>query len=103
MAKWIKSLRPSPPPPRVVFIKPPHRRNPRRFAIVACAVVAASLPGDAITLVLETVPLYLLYEASILVALFAGRAQRAQAGKAAAPRGPQPRGGKDRAEPTGPR
>jgi sec-independent protein translocase protein TatC len=48
------------------------RRN-RRFAIVACAVVAAFLPGDLITLVLETVPLYLLYEASILIASFVGR------------------------------
>ena len=43
-------------------------RKSRRYAIVACAAVAAFLPGDAITLVLETVPLYVLYEASILVA-----------------------------------
>jgi sec-independent protein translocase protein TatC len=49
-------------------------RKNRRYAIVACAVVAAFLPGDLITLVLETVPLYLLYEASILVASFVGRA-----------------------------
>jgi len=48
------------------------RRN-RRYAIVVCAVVAAFLPGDLITLVLETVPLYLLYEASILIASFVGR------------------------------
>jgi hypothetical protein len=40
---------------------------------VACAAVAAFLPGDAITLVLETVPLYVLYEASILLASFVGR------------------------------
>ena len=45
---------------------------------MACAAVAAFLPGDAITLVLETVPLYLLYEASILVAV-ARRAQSAAA------------------------
>jgi hypothetical protein len=37
---------------------------------VACAAVAAFLPGDAITLVLETLPLYILYEASILLATF---------------------------------
>jgi sec-independent protein translocase protein TatC len=43
-------------------------RKGRRYALVACAVVAALLPGDAITLVLETVPLYVLYEASILLA-----------------------------------
>jgi sec-independent protein translocase protein TatC len=48
-------------------------RKHRRYAIVACAAVAAFLPGDVITLVLETVPLYLLYEASILVASFVGR------------------------------
>jgi sec-independent protein translocase protein TatC len=62
------------------------RRN-RRFAIVACAVVAAFLPGDLITLVLETVPLYLLYEASILIAAFVGRrdAKRRSQMDAAAP------------------
>lgn len=45
-------------------------RKGRRYAIVCCAAVAALLPGDAITLVLETVPLYLLYEASLLIAGF---------------------------------
>jgi Sec-independent protein secretion pathway component TatC len=30
--------------------------------------VAAFLPGDAITLLLETVPLYLLFEMSVLLA-----------------------------------
>jgi sec-independent protein translocase protein TatC len=43
------------------------RRN-RRYAVLACGLVAAFLPGDAITLVLETVPLYLLFELSLLVA-----------------------------------
>jgi len=37
---------------------------------------AAFLPGDVITLILETVPLYLLYEVSILVAAVVGRAER---------------------------
>jgi sec-independent protein translocase protein TatC len=62
------------------------RRN-RRFALVACAVVAAFLPGDLITLVLETVPLYLLYEASILIASFVDRreAKRRSDTGAAAP------------------
>lgn len=50
-------------------------RRHRRYAIVACAAVAAFLPGDVITLLLETVPLYLLYEASILLAAFVGRAK----------------------------
>jgi sec-independent protein translocase protein TatC len=48
-------------------------RRSRRYAIVACAAVAAFLPGDAITLVLETIPLYVLYEASILVAALVER------------------------------
>jgi sec-independent protein translocase protein TatC len=43
------------------------RRN-RRYALLACGAVAAFLPGDAITLVLETVPLYLLFELSLVVA-----------------------------------
>jgi sec-independent protein translocase protein TatC len=51
-------------------------RGARRYAIVACAAIAAFLPGDVITLLLETVPLYLLYEASILLAAITGRARR---------------------------
>ena len=55
---------------RVGLVTPRQLRKNRRYAILACAVVAAFLPGDAITLVLETVPLYVLYEASILLATF---------------------------------
>ncbi|HEX3510663.1 MAG TPA: twin-arginine translocase subunit TatC [Solirubrobacteraceae bacterium] len=61
---------------RADLVTPRQLRKGRRYAIVACAAVAAFLPGDAITLVLETVPLYLLYEASILVASFVGRPRR---------------------------
>ncbi len=43
-------------------------RRSRRYAVAACALVAALLPGDAVTMLLETVPLYLLYEFSLLVA-----------------------------------
>jgi sec-independent protein translocase protein TatC len=53
---------------RVGLVTVEQLRKSRRYAIVACAAIAAFLPGDAITLVLETVPLYVLYEASILVA-----------------------------------
>ena len=62
----------------------------RRYAIVACAAVAAFLPGDVITLLLETVPLYVLYEASILVASFVWRSGgcAAREGAAASGRGP---------------
>jgi len=58
---------------RAGIVTPAQLRKQRRYAIVACAVVAAFLPGDLITLVLETVPLYLLYEASILVASLLNR------------------------------
>jgi sec-independent protein translocase protein TatC len=58
---------------RVGIVTPRQLRKNRRYAIVACAAVAAFLPGDAITLVLETLPLYVLYEASILLASFVGR------------------------------
>jgi sec-independent protein translocase protein TatC len=51
------------------------RRN-RRYALLACGLVAAFLPGDAITLVLETVPLYLLFELSLLVAAVGERRAR---------------------------
>jgi sec-independent protein translocase protein TatC len=43
-------------------------RHNRRYAVLTCGAVAAFLPGDAITLLLETVPLYLLFELSVLIA-----------------------------------
>jgi sec-independent protein translocase protein TatC len=58
------------------IITPRQLRKNRRYALLACATVAAFLPGDAITLVLETVPLYVLYEASILLAAFVERRTR---------------------------
>ncbi|HWX44705.1 MAG TPA: twin-arginine translocase subunit TatC [Solirubrobacteraceae bacterium] len=58
---------------RAGLVTPSQLRRGRRYALVACAAVAAFLPGDAITLLLETIPLYFLYEASILVASFVAR------------------------------
>ncbi len=58
---------------RAGLVTPQQLRGARRYALVACAAVAAFLPGDAITLLLETVPLYLLYEVSIVVASFVTR------------------------------
>ncbi|HUN78043.1 MAG TPA: twin-arginine translocase subunit TatC [Solirubrobacteraceae bacterium] len=83
---------------RAGLVTPRQLRRGRRFAIVACAAVAAFLPGDAITLLLETAPLYVLYEASILVAAFVAhrdaRREGAQAAAAAAggPSGHPPEG-----------
>ncbi len=48
------------------------RRN-RRYAVIACGAVAALLPGDAVTMLLETVPLYLLFELGVLLAAFLER------------------------------
>ncbi len=61
---------------RLGVVTPRQLRRGRPFAFAACAAVAAFLPGDAITLILETVPLYLLYEISILIAALVGRANR---------------------------
>jgi sec-independent protein translocase protein TatC len=59
-------------------------RKGRRYAALTCVVIAALLPGDAITMALEAVPLYVLYEASILVASLAER-RRGKAGAAETP------------------
>jgi sec-independent protein translocase protein TatC len=59
-------------------ITPRQLRHNRRYAIGACALVAAVLPGDAITMLLETVPLYLLFEVGVLFASFAERRQNAR-------------------------
>jgi len=69
---------------RAGLVTPGQLRGARRWAIVTCAAVAAVLPGDAITMVLEAVPLYLLYEASILVASFVARRDAARDGARAA-------------------
>jgi sec-independent protein translocase protein TatC len=53
---------------RLGLVTPRQLRKSRRYALLGCAAIAAFLPGDAVTLLLETVPLYLLYEASILLA-----------------------------------
>jgi sec-independent protein translocase protein TatC len=50
------------------IVTPSQLRKNRRYAILACGAVAAFLPGDAVTLLLETVPLYLLFELSVALA-----------------------------------
>ena len=57
-------------------VTPRQLRKNRRYAILACGAVAAFLPGDAVTLLLETVPLYLLFEASLLLATVTERRQQ---------------------------
>jgi sec-independent protein translocase protein TatC len=63
---------------RAGLITPRQLRHNRRYAIGACALVAAVLPGDAITMLLETVPLYLLFEGGVLLATIAERRARAR-------------------------
>lgn len=46
----------------------------RRYAILVCAVIAAALPGvDPVSMLLEMIPLVVLYELSILLARVFGR------------------------------
>jgi sec-independent protein translocase protein TatC len=83
---------------RVGIVTPKQLRHNRRYAILACAAVAAFLPGDAVTLLLETVPLYILYEISILLASFfalrdAKRERAEAAAVASAGGGESPSGG----------
>ena len=64
---------------RAGIISPRRLRKSRRYAVVACGAVAALLPGDAITLLLETVPLYLLFEVGVLLATLVERRAAARA------------------------
>jgi Sec-independent protein secretion pathway component TatC len=56
---------------RVIDVK--FLRKNRRYAIVACAVVAMALPGtDPVSMLIEMAPLVVLFEVSILLsAIFA--------------------------------
>jgi sec-independent protein translocase protein TatC len=67
---------------RAGVITPGQLRRHRRYAVAACAAVAALLPGDAITMLLETVPLYLLFEVSVLVATIVDRREQRRAAAA---------------------
>ena len=64
-------------------VTPGQLRRNRRYAILACGAVAAFLPGDAVTLLLETVPLYLLFEVSLLLATVAERREKRRLSAAA--------------------
>ena len=47
---------------RAGLVTPRQLRSHRRYAVLACGLVAAVLPGDAVTRLLETLPLYVLFE-----------------------------------------
>jgi sec-independent protein translocase protein TatC len=59
---------------RMGITTPAKLRKNRRYAFLGCAVVAAVLPGvDPVSMLIEMVPLVLLYELSILLARAFGR------------------------------
>ena len=73
---------------RAGVITPRTLRKNRRYAILACGMVGAVLPGDAVTLLLETVPLYLLFEFSVLLATIVERRANRRADRHAVADGP---------------
>ncbi len=58
---------------RAGLVTPQQLRHNRRWAVIACVAIAAILPGDLITMALETLPLYLLFEASVVIAAISER------------------------------
>jgi sec-independent protein translocase protein TatC len=67
-------------------------RKNRRFAIVIAALIAAALPGDVVTMTLETLPVIVLYEVGILVVAWLDRrdARRARSRQRSAPTSDSP-------------
>ncbi|MGI8714212.1 MAG: twin-arginine translocase subunit TatC [Solirubrobacteraceae bacterium] len=61
---------------RAGLVTPAQLRSNRRYAVLACCAIAAVLPGDAITMLLETLPLYVLFELSLLIAASSERRAR---------------------------
>ena len=53
---------------RAEIVTPRQLGRNRRYAILACVAIAALLPGDITTMLLETIPLYLLFEISLVLA-----------------------------------
>jgi sec-independent protein translocase protein TatC len=59
---------------RLGIVTPQKLRKNRRYALLGCAVLAAILPGvDPVSMLIEMVPLVLLYELSILLSSVFGR------------------------------
>ena len=76
---------------RLGALTPQQLRSGRRYAIVIIAVLASLLPTiDPVTLLLEMVPLIVLYELSIVLASAFGRPNAETAERMAAAEGTQP-------------
>ncbi len=64
---------------RLGIVKVSQLQQNRRYAYLACAVIAAALPGvDPVSMLLETAPLIALYELSIVLARLFGEPAAAQ-------------------------
>jgi sec-independent protein translocase protein TatC len=73
---------------RLGIVTPTQLRRSRRYAYLGCAVLAALLPTvDPVSMLLEMVPLLLLYELSIVLATFLGRPKSDTAPAAVTPEG----------------
>jgi sec-independent protein translocase protein TatC len=69
---------------RLGIVAPEQLSSNRRYAYLACAVIAAALPGvDPVTMLIETVPLVVLYELSIVLARVFGTPGRTPLSKPA--------------------
>jgi sec-independent protein translocase protein TatC len=74
---------------RLGITNPRQLRRLRRHAVVVIAIVAMLLPGtDPVTMLIAMVPLLVLYELSILLAVLVERSRRRSPGGAPAPEGP---------------
>jgi sec-independent protein translocase protein TatC len=61
------------------IVTPKQLRHNRRYAVLACGLVAAVIPGDAITMVLEILPLYLLFELGVMISSITARRRERRA------------------------
>ena len=73
---------------RLGILTPRQLRAHRRYAYLGCAILAALLPTvDPVSMLLEMIPLLLLYELSILLASLLGRPKSDTAPAAVTPEG----------------
>jgi sec-independent protein translocase protein TatC len=73
---------------RLGILTPQKLRHNRRYAYLGCAVVAALLPGvDPVSMLIEMVPLVVLYELSILLSVAFGRSSAEGADRLASAEG----------------
>jgi sec-independent protein translocase protein TatC len=73
---------------RLGILTPQKLKSNRRYAYLGCAVVAALLPGvDPVSMLIEMVPLVVLYELSILLSVVFGRSSAETADRLASAEG----------------